>query len=158
MNVITESQPVIHSTFTIERVYPVPVARVYAAFENPATKRRWFAEGEGWHVDEFTLDFRVGGKEISRFRYKDGPPMRNDTIFLDVVPNQRIVLAYSLTLAEQPLSVSLVTVEFANVPEGTRLRFTEQGAFFDNETAVVRREQGSRGLLERLGQELLSAW
>jgi uncharacterized protein YndB with AHSA1/START domain len=59
----------------------VPPARVFAAFANGATKRRWFAEGEGWEVLEFTLDFRVGGGEVSRFRFRDGPEIRNDTIF-----------------------------------------------------------------------------
>ncbi|HEY7813730.1 MAG TPA: hypothetical protein VIC62_10855 [Nakamurella sp.] len=37
---------VVHSTFCIERNYPFPAARVFAAFRDPATKRRWFVEGE----------------------------------------------------------------------------------------------------------------
>jgi uncharacterized protein YndB with AHSA1/START domain len=39
---------IIHSTFAIERTYPARAARVFAAFSDPAIKRRWFAEGEGW--------------------------------------------------------------------------------------------------------------
>ncbi len=38
-------EPVTHATFRVERSYPTPPARVFAAFANPATKRRWFAEG-----------------------------------------------------------------------------------------------------------------
>ena len=45
---VTTEEPVTHSTFSIERTFPVPPARVFFAFENAATKRRWFAEGEGW--------------------------------------------------------------------------------------------------------------
>lgn len=33
-------QPVTHSTFSIDRSYPVPPARVFAAFSDKATKRR----------------------------------------------------------------------------------------------------------------------
>jgi uncharacterized protein YndB with AHSA1/START domain len=51
---------IVHRTFVIERTYPASAARVFAAFSNPATKRRWFAEGEGWQIDEFKVDFRVG--------------------------------------------------------------------------------------------------
>jgi uncharacterized protein YndB with AHSA1/START domain len=38
---------VAHSTFTIERTYPVSPARVFFAFADKATKRRWLIEGEG---------------------------------------------------------------------------------------------------------------
>jgi uncharacterized protein YndB with AHSA1/START domain len=46
---------VVHASFTIERHYPVPPQRVYRAFADEATKRRWFAEGEGWEVERFEL-------------------------------------------------------------------------------------------------------
>jgi uncharacterized protein YndB with AHSA1/START domain len=41
-----DQQPVIHNTFVVERSYPVKPERVFAAFADPAQKRRWYAEGE----------------------------------------------------------------------------------------------------------------
>lgn len=145
---------VVHSTFSVERTYPSPPARVFAAFSNQETKRRWFAEGEGWEVDEFTLDFRVGGREISRFRFKGGAPMGNDTVYLDIVPERRIVLAYTMTVGDKRISVSLATVEIIPSGDGTRLVYTEQGAFFDGTDGTRRRELGCRELLEKLAEEL----
>jgi uncharacterized protein YndB with AHSA1/START domain len=145
---------VVHSTFSIERTYPSPPARVFAAFANQETKRRWFAEGEGWEVDEFTVDFRVGGREVARFRFKGGPPMGNDTVYLDIVPDRRIVFAYTMTVGDTRISVSLATVEIAPSGAGTRLVYTEQGAFFDGADKPARREAGCRGLLDKLGEEL----
>ena len=34
-----------HATFTLERSYPVPPARVFAAWADPAAKARWFTPG-----------------------------------------------------------------------------------------------------------------
>jgi uncharacterized protein YndB with AHSA1/START domain len=145
---------VVHSTFSIERTYPSPPARVFAAFANQEIKRRWFAEGEGWQVDEFTVDFRVGGHEVARFRFKGGPPMGNDTVYLDIVPDRRIVLAYRMTVGDRRISVSLATVEIAPAGAGTRLVYTEQGAFFEGADAPRQREHGCRWLLEQLAEEL----
>jgi uncharacterized protein YndB with AHSA1/START domain len=38
---------VTHATFTLQRIYDAPLAKVFKAFADPAIKRRWFAEGEG---------------------------------------------------------------------------------------------------------------
>jgi uncharacterized protein YndB with AHSA1/START domain len=46
--------------------------------------------------DGYESDFRIGGTERSLFRFGDSPQMSNDTVFLDIVPNRRIVLAYSM--------------------------------------------------------------
>ena len=154
MRTTANQSSVIHSSFSIERTYPSPPSRVFAAFANQETKRRWFAEGEGWEVDEFTLDFRVGGREVARFRFKGGAPMGNDTVYLDIVPDRRIVLAYTMTAGDKRISVSLATVEIAPLGDGTRLVYTEQGAFFDGAGKSEGREAGCRELLEKLGEEL----
>jgi uncharacterized protein YndB with AHSA1/START domain len=152
---MSTAQPaVVHSTFSVERTYPSPPARVFAAFSNQETKRRWFAEGEGWQVDEFTVDFRVGGHETARFSYQGGMPMGNDTIYLDIVPDRRIVLAYTMTANGERTSVSLATVEITPAGSGARLVYTEQGAFFDGADSVALRKQGCRELLEKLAEEL----
>jgi uncharacterized protein YndB with AHSA1/START domain len=151
---MTTQSFVVHDTFSIERTYPVPPDRVFAAFANQATKRRWFAEGEEWNLDEFTVDFRVGGREVGRFRFKGGAPIRNDTVYLDIVPDQRIVFAYAMTVADKRISASLATVELAPAGDGTRLTFTEQAAFFDGADGTEGRQGGWGTLFERLGDEL----
>lgn len=145
---------VVHGTFRVEREYPSPPSRVFAAFSEQETKRRWFVEGEGWEVEEFTLDFRVGGFESSRFRFGGGDPVSNETVYLDIVPDRRIVFAYAMAVGARRISASLATVEVAPSGDGTRLVYTEQGAFFDGSDGPEGREAGCRGLLEKLGEEL----
>jgi uncharacterized protein YndB with AHSA1/START domain len=154
---------VVHSTFTIERTYTAAPARVFAAFANEATKRRWFASGPGSEVEEFSVDFRVGGREKCRFRLtgplpEHAPPvgtqMGNDTTYLDIVPDERIVFAYTMSIAEKPMSASLSTVELSRSGTGTRLTFTEQVAFFDRSDGPKLREAGWRELLQKLDDEV----
>lgn len=143
-----------HASFTIERTYDAAPERVFAAFANPAEKRRWFAEGEGWHVDKFEMDFRPGGIETSVFRFGDGPAGRNDTVYLDIVENRRIVSAYTMIIGGNRISASLATIEFEPAGKGTRLTYTEQGAFLDGHDNAAQREAGCRELFEALAAEL----
>jgi uncharacterized protein YndB with AHSA1/START domain len=151
---VSKQASVIHSTFSIERIYPQPPARVFFAHANEAMKRRWLAEGEGWTVNKFTLDFRVGGSETSRFRYLDAPEITYDAVIQDIVADRRIVFAYRMAVGPNPISVSLSTVELVPAGSGTRLTYTEQGAYFDDADAPKSREEGSRELLEKLAAEL----
>ncbi|HEY7208869.1 MAG TPA: SRPBCC family protein [Bryobacteraceae bacterium] len=152
-------QSVNHSTFVIERNYPASPKRIFAAFADPAQKRRWFAEGEGFQVDEFTMDFRVGGSERTRFRSAENGPLKgasltNHTTFQDIVPDRRIVLAYTMAVADKRISASLATFELLPAAEGTDLIFTEQAAFFEGADGPQMREQGWQELLDRLGKSL----
>jgi uncharacterized protein YndB with AHSA1/START domain len=151
---LAEEPFVAHGSFSIERTYPVSPERVFAAFRDPVKKRRWFAEGVAWKVFQFDVDFRVGGSETSRFSFRGGPEITNDTQYQDIIDNRRLVITYRMTIGGQPLSVSLATMEFLPNDKGTRLTYTEQGAFFDSADSIPGREQGCTALLARLADEL----
>lgn len=155
------SEPaVVHSTFVIERSYPASVRHVFAAFADPVKKRRWFAEGEGFELDTFEMDFQVGGMERARFRFKSGTPIEpgtacaNDTYYLDIVPNHRIVVAYNMAVAGKRISASLATTEIFPAGQASKLIYTEQCAFFAGADGPAAREDGWRALLDRLAGEL----
>jgi uncharacterized protein YndB with AHSA1/START domain len=154
-----EERTVVHSTLVIERDYPATAERVFAALADPGKKRRWLAEGPGRDAVQFEMDFRVGGRERTESRMKEGTPFAgtalvNETVYQDIVPNQRVVLAYTMSLGGRRISASLATFELLPSGGGTKLIFTDQGAYFEGSDGPERRGEGWRKLLDGLGTQL----
>lgn len=144
----------VHSAFTIERHYPASVEKVFACFADTEKLRRWLVEGEGWTIDGFTNDFSVLGMQRSLFRWQGGPQISNDGIYHEIVDNERIITSYSMAMEGKIFSVSLLTQTFEAKDGGTLLTLTEQGTYMGDESAVANREEGFRGLLDKLGEEV----
>jgi uncharacterized protein YndB with AHSA1/START domain len=145
---VTE-RSVTHATFAIERTYDATPARVFAAWADPEAKARWF----GADADQFELDFRIGGREVNRGSVQ-GRVFTYEALYQDIVEHERIVYTYDMHMDGTRISVSLATVEFKPEGEGTRLVFTEQGAFLDGHDTPDQRKSGSGGLFDALGEEL----
>ena len=143
-----------HATFCVERVYDAPPARVFHAFTDPDARLRWFFMTDSWSLHEHSGgELGVGKAESSRFSPPGADVMiTNDSLYLDVVLNERLIFAYAMTLGGAPLSSSLSTVEFKPEGKGTHLVFTEQGVYLDGN--VDGRIEGTEGLMVRLGEEL----
>jgi uncharacterized protein YndB with AHSA1/START domain len=147
---------VVHSTFTIERTYARPPARVFAAWADPGLKSRWFGGGTDEAPVAFDTDFRVGGYERDRVEPGTDAAPAYDARFHEIVPEERIVFTYDLTLDGSLVSVSLATVEFRPTGggAGTELTYTESGAFLDGLDDPELRKNGTGGLLDELGRWL----
>jgi uncharacterized protein YndB with AHSA1/START domain len=143
-----------HATFTITRDFKAPPARVFVAHTSRDAKMRWQAGGEGWETFEFTVDVRPGGREVWRGSFRGSPEIRNNVSYFDVVENERLIFGYEMYVGEKRISVSLATIEFEPGGPGTRLTFTEQGAYLDDPEAAANREAGTRALIEKLAKEV----
>ena len=147
---------VVHSTFTIERTYDRPPARVFAAWADPNLKSRWFGGGTADSPIGLDMDFRVGGHERDRVEPGADAASGYEARFHEIVPDERIVFTYDLSFGGPLVSVSLAAVEFhpADGGAGTQLTYTEHGAFFDSLDDPELRKNGTGGMLDELGQWL----
>jgi uncharacterized protein YndB with AHSA1/START domain len=142
-----------HGTFAVERTYAAAPERAFAAWAGPEAKARWYVDPDT-HLE---LDFRVGGHERHHGTAPDGRAYSYEALYHDIVPPQRIVYTYEMSLEDTRISVSLATVEFTAVGDGgAHLIFTEQGAFLDGYEFPARRADGMGSLLDALGAELHS--
>jgi uncharacterized protein YndB with AHSA1/START domain len=145
---------VIHADFTIERQNDSTPSQTFSAFADPELKGKWFAVPESWENRAWELDFRVGGGELNRGGPAGGSVHTFRSRYHDIVADERIVFAYDLLLDDRLMSTSLTTVQLFPAEAGTRLLFTEQGAFFDGLDDPAEREHGTGKLLDALGESL----
>lgn len=151
---------VIHDTFVIERTYPASPSRVFAAFASNDAKDAWGDTGDIAGAEPATglaeFDFRIGGHERFGHVYQ-GVSYTYDAIYYDIVPDQRLVYSYEMYAGSARISVSVATIEFAGTDDGTRLTWTEQGAYldgFDGEDAPRLRQGGTSEMLDGLAKYL----
>jgi uncharacterized protein YndB with AHSA1/START domain len=144
-----------HGSFTIERRIDRDPAQVYRAWVDPAAKARWFrGPPEKWTEQVREMDVRAGGRDRLVGKFVDGSESRFESLYLDVVPERRLVYAYDMYWQGKKISVSLASVEFVLAGKGTKLVHTEQHAFLDGHEDGGSRERGTRMLLDKLAAYL----
>lgn len=142
---------VTHVTFTLERTYPVPIDRMFNAWADPEVKARRFAGGSS----SYRLDFRPGGLERNSVTH-EGKQIIWESLYRDIVANERIVYTSVLCEGDTVATVSLTTVELVPEDEGTHLLLVEAGAYLDGREQAAWREQGTSDWLDALGKHLAS--
>lgn len=144
-----------HTSFVIERVLDASPARVFTAWADPRAKARWFAgPREHWKELVREHDFRLGGRDRVVGTHAGGKVSAYDSTYLEIVPDARIIYAYTMHLDDVRISASLSTVELR--PEGARTRmvYTEQVVFLDGFDDAGSRERGTQGLFDQLAAAL----
>ncbi|EGP06519.1 ATPase-like activator of Hsp90 [Bradyrhizobiaceae bacterium SG-6C] len=139
-----------HATFVVERMLPGRPPHAFRFWSEHDLKRRWTSCHPDWTVLEDSFDFRVGGSEVMRWRTMEGETRAFRAHYLDIVPGERIVYGYDMSLGAKRLSVSLATVVFAADGAQTRMTFTEQAAVLDVDAGIEMRASGTGSGFDRL--------
>jgi uncharacterized protein YndB with AHSA1/START domain len=128
---------------------------VYKAFADPEAKALWFTGPPEAKQEDVSFDFREGGKETSVTIVDDGSRYGFIATYTDIVPNERIVYTYEMTMNGKRISVSIATIELRpGTTGGTDLVLTEQGVYLDGLDEPKFRMQGTEQLLAALEASL----
>jgi uncharacterized protein YndB with AHSA1/START domain len=149
----------VHSTFSLERSFKATPERVFAAWADPASRKRWNYEEGSSELLHHEADFRIGGGERVKMKLGPGVPVSGMTLTLEsvyevIVPNERLVWAYRMELEGRTFSASLATLELVKTDDGTDLFLTHQGAYFEGADGPEMRKHGWTELLGRLAEYL----
>lgn len=146
-----------HDTFVIERTFDASPARLFKAHADVKAKSAWFGGPPDWDNGELQSDFRVGGKEYHKGGPKGGFVSEYSATYLDIVPDERIIIAYEMVLDGKKMSVSLATTEFVAAGKGAKVIFTEQGVYLDEfalKEHAAGRKEGSEEIFNALEKAL----
>ncbi|MGV2102455.1 SRPBCC family protein [Rhizobium sp. 21-4511-3d] len=141
----------VHSTFSVERTYEASPARVFAAWSDPKARLQWEAIGDNFTTTYTENDFRVGGRDVSKFDFGKSDQYVADARYEDIVKDRRIVYAYTMSHNERRISSSLTTISLTPVADGTHVVLTEQITILDGGDKVEYRQAGIAGQLDQLG-------
>ncbi|MDI7775554.1 SRPBCC domain-containing protein [Asticcacaulis sp. EMRT-3] len=144
-------------TFAIERNFGHSLKHLFWAFATLEAKRKWFGNEDTWEVEHHLLDFRPGGSESWYGRQgPDAPWMRNIMHYYDILPDERIIVGYSVEMDSKLITVSQQVLEFTARGAGSRLRLTEQILYLDGHDHPQERFAGTQGILTALDHWLAS--
>jgi uncharacterized protein YndB with AHSA1/START domain len=138
-------------SLNLSRHYPVAPEKVWRAWTDPETLKRWWGPGPDERVSAAELDVRVGGRFRIVFGGAQGTEHECAGVYKEVVPNRKLVFTWHWPRTT-PERVSVVTIEFRGSPNGTELIFKHE-QFFD-EQARDGHKQGWSAAFDKLAAYL----
>jgi uncharacterized protein YndB with AHSA1/START domain len=132
----------------LTRLIDASRASLYRCWTEPELMKQWFAP-KPWTTPVAEVDVRNGGRSLIVMRGPDGQEFSNPGVFLEVVPNERLVFTDAFTEAWLPSGKAFMvgTVTFAD--EDGKTRYT---ARVQHWSAEDRAQHAAMGFHEGWGQ------
>ena len=111
-----------HRELVLNRLIDAPPEKLYRAWTEPALLQQWFVP-RPWTIASAELDVRAGGSNLIVMRDPDGNQYPNRGVYLEVVPNRRLVFTEAFTEAWIPSEKPFMTAAVSFEPEGTQTRY-----------------------------------
>jgi uncharacterized protein YndB with AHSA1/START domain len=112
----------------LNRLIHAPREKVFKAWTDPELIKQWFTP-RPWTTPIVETDVRPGGASLIVMRGPDGTEFPNRGVYLEVVPNERLVFTDAYVTAWEPSAKPFMTVV---------LTFEDAGGGRTNYTARVR--------------------
>jgi uncharacterized protein YndB with AHSA1/START domain len=107
----------------LTRIIDVSRDKIYRAWTEPELLKQWFAP-KPYTTPVVEVDVRPGGANYFVMRGPDGTEMPHRGVYLEVVPNQRLVFTDAFTKAWEPSDKPFMTVILTFEDVGGKTRYT----------------------------------
>lgn len=119
----TDAAPTSDRELVLTRLIDAPRAKLFKAWTDPDLLKRWFAPLP-WTTPRAELDVRRGGANLVVMRGPDGNEFPNRGVYLEIVPNERLVFTDAYTEAWAPSEKPFMTVILTFDDEDGKTRYT----------------------------------
>lgn len=107
----------------LTRLIDAPRDKVFRAWTEPELMEQWFTP-RPWTTPVVETDVRPGGSSFVLMRGPDGTEHPNHGVYLEVVPNERLVFTDAYEKAWEPSDKPFMTVVLTFEDEGGKTRYT----------------------------------
>jgi uncharacterized protein YndB with AHSA1/START domain len=107
----------------LTRLINAPRAKVYRAWTDPELLKQWFAP-KPYTTPIVEIDVRPGGSAYFVMRGPDGKDLPNRGVYLEVVPNEKLVSTDAYVKALEPSEKPFMTLILTFEDEGGKTRYT----------------------------------
>ena len=125
----------------LRRIIDAPAAKVYQGWTDPEMIVKWFTPPP-YQTVSAELDVRPGGKSLVTMQAPDGTEIPNPGVYLEVVPNQRLVITDAYTEAWKPSAKPFCTLDLHFEDLGGKTKYTAIVRHWTKEDAESHREMG----------------
>ncbi len=125
----------------LTRLLDAPRAKVYRAWTDPELLKKWFAPAP-WTTPHAELDVRPGGGNLIVMRSPEGQDMPNAGVYLEIVPNEKIVFTDAYAKAWEPSAKPFMTVILTFEDEGGKTRYTARVRHWTAEDCKTHEQMG----------------
>lgn len=139
---MTATPPASDRELVLTRVIDVPREKLWRCWTEPKLMVQWFTPPP-WKTVHAETDVRAGGSSYIVMKGPDGQEMPNRGVYLEVVPNEKLVFTDAYTSAWQPSDKSFFTgiLTFEDMGDG-KTRYTARALHWTKEDCENHEKMG----------------
>jgi uncharacterized protein YndB with AHSA1/START domain len=137
----TQPTPTDDRELVLSRLIDAPRERLFRAWTRPELIKQWFAPAP-FTVPTVQTDLRVGGATVIVMRSPDGQEYPSRGVYLEIVPNEKLVFTDAYTDAWTPSPKPFMTVTVTFEDEGGKTRYTARARHWTVEDRQAHEKMG----------------
>ena len=137
-------------TFTFERDFPLPPARMWGLMTDPKMREIWGAPGEDTVLEMLSSDLRIGGTDKHRCGPADAPDFEVTTRWYQLAQPSDAVFTEVIEAGGARLGASLVTYRIDAREAGSRVSITVAVSSFVGPEMIAEFKDGWTGGVDNL--------